>query len=48
MYYGLHLKSEVTGQAIEMSYDFLENQMKSIKKAHRNIEKIEREWIKHN
>ena len=46
MYYCLHLNSQVTGQAIDMSYDFLENQMKSMKKEHRNIEKIEREWLK--
>jgi hypothetical protein len=48
MYYGLHLNSQVTGQAIDITYDFLEKQMKSRKKEHRNIEKIEREWLKRN
>ena len=48
MYFGLHLNSQVTGQAIDISYDFLENQMKYMKKEHRNNEKIEREWLKRN
>ena len=48
MYYGLHLNSQVAGQAIDITYEFLEKQMKSIRKEHRNIEKIEREWLKRN
>jgi hypothetical protein len=46
MYLGIHLNSQVTGQPVEVTYDELENRMKTIKKEHRNIEKLEGNWLK--
>ena len=46
MYLGLKLQADDSGEPIDVTYDELEKRMKTIKKEHRNIGKIEGQWLK--